>query len=229
MDTKYMTNIKNSQTTKRICTFLNNNIKSISPLSSKYILTAFIMLAAALTLLIVFLLIGKSIGLDLGPIVTAGSAAALFVSAIIALHSLKNVEEPWVKTSREFHHEFWNDEGLAKARKWLCCNNAYKNELLPILEKRLKSDDLITAKEYETLEALDKFFSFMVRVATVDTYTFRNKKFETWEEIGFMYWFNIIENHQEICCYVSRFWEPLQVILVELPENINFGEMAQSS
>lgn len=213
--------LNNSESIKQIYDYVSNDLKT-SPLSRKYISLAFIMLAATLTLLIFFSWIGKIIGLDPGPIVTAGSAAALFVSAIIALHMLKNVEEPWVKTSREFHHEFWNDKGLARARKWLCCNNAYKEELLPILEKRLASDDSISSKEYEKLEALDKFFSFMIRVATVDTYTFRNKKFETWEEIGFMYWFNIIENHQEVCCYISRFWEPLEEILIGLPEHIQF-------
>lgn len=214
--------IKNAH---RFFTSFDVNSKSSSPLSMHYIAISFIILAIALFLILLFSLVGKSLGLDPAPITMAGSAAALFVSAIIALHSLKNVEEPWVKTSREFHHEFWTNEDLAKARKWLCCNNAYKEELLPILQKRLKSDDLISSLEYDKLEALDKFFSFMVRVATVDTYTFRNNKFKTWEEIGFMYWFNIIEKHQDVCCYISRYWEPLQEILITLPENVYFDEM----
>jgi hypothetical protein len=69
----------------------------------------------------------------------------------------------------------------------------------------------------------------MVRVATVDTYTFRNKKYETWEEIGFMYWFNAIEKHERICCYISNFWEPLEVILIGLPEHIHFKKISISS
>lgn len=67
----------------------------------------------------------------------------------------------WYANFRSLHRDFWKDEQMAKARKWIANPTAYRSELLPVLQKRAVSPGEVTPQEYDVLETVDRFCAML--------------------------------------------------------------------
>lgn len=163
--------------------------------------------AGALGLFISALLIGKTFGLDQSAVATVCSATALAISALIAFlalqHNRKNTQEPWRVTYRELHREFWNDPDIAKVRSWICCDEAYRTELLPVLSKRLSGQ--VSVEEYKILEILDKFLALMLRAVHPHARSAMLPKEEqiAFKGLNYYWWLHQARNRGEIYKYTE--------------------------
>lgn len=181
----------------------------------------FLLLAGATSLLVVlfavFIQLSEAYKLQTNAIASAFSAAAIAGTGLVALLSLdytrKTKEESWLVTYRELHKEFWTDEKMAKVRAWLCCDDAYKNELKPILAKRL--DGQILSADYETLDLLDRFCAVMLRVAHMDAASRSKQQIAAYRQLGYFQWMYIMKRRPEVVDYLKLHWEHLHDKVVD--------------
>lgn len=158
-------------------------------------------------------------GRDMMPLAMVFSPAAFLVTAVIAFLTWRlnrlSSEEPWAASYRDIHKEFWGDKDVARVRKWLCCDEAYQTELLPILEKRLAGQ--VTSEEYDILEVVDRYLSIMGRIVYVDVKIKQSKintQGEAWKRLGFMFWLSQIKKRPQLKAYADRHWPNLRDYLV---------------
>lgn len=145
---------------------------------------------------------------------SACPAAAILVTAIAAFLTLtqhrRNSEEAYIVIFRELHKEFWNDNEVKKARQLICCDDAYNNELLPVLKRTLNSEKE-NAEDYPKLESLDRFCAILLRIGyAADVYK-TPKQQGAWRDLGFYYWFDKIsmDNRIHIIEYLQSHWVEL--------------------
>ena len=163
----------------------------ISVESATIFLFMFIFIFVVL-LLIVFL--GSLLGMSTTVLIVAASATAIALSTVISF------KEPWVKTYRELHKEFWFEQNYAKVRRWLAQNKSYENELLPIIQKRLNDKDSVSIDEYNTIEIFDSFCALMLRVVYGDTKVLATDQENLLDKYGYSFWLSrIVKRHYSGC------------------------------
>jgi hypothetical protein len=146
-------------------------------------------------------------------VATICTATALTISAVVAFfafwHNRKNSQEPWSVIFRELHKEFWNDKDMARVRCWLCCDEAYERELLPILTKRL-TDNQVSTEHYERLETLDRFCALMLRLGNIKESSIKKSNMSllqrnSFKNLNYDWWLNRVSNHRpEIFNYIKE-------------------------
>lgn len=176
------------------------------------ILVAVACAALSVALFLGSLLLTQYVDMDKTAMATICSAAALSLSAIAVpvvafLLNRRSMQEPWLVTFRELHKEFWNDGEMARVRSWLCCDEAYHNELQPVLMKRLSGQ--VSAVEYATLEALDRFCALMLRVVHMQTATMSSQQKHIFKMLNYSWWLHRVRHRIEVSQYIKITAEPL--------------------
>ncbi len=191
-------------------------------MTRKNILFLFSYIVLILTVFLGVLVLGNDIGLQQSAVATICSATALAISAIIAFLAFQlnrqNSQEPWVVTFRELHKEFWNDEDYAKVRAWLCCDEAYKKELEPVLAKRLSGQ--VSIEEYLVIEKLDKFFALMLRVVYMHSEGMNLEQQTLFKSLNYYWWLHKVKTRIEIKDYAELTTENLYPFI----ENAKFHQ-----
>ncbi len=166
-----------------------------------------------------FVYIGRNLGVQEATLATICSAAALFTGALVAFRAFqlnrRTVQEPWSVVFRELHKEFWNDPDLAKVRAWLCSNEAYESELLPVLEER-KAKTAGT-EAHTKLEALDKYCALLVRVHHLPTSLMTEDQLVAYKALGYDWWMYKTTLRREISEYIKDHWRNLHPLLPRVP------------
>lgn len=226
--------MENTRTLKRLA---NDSLVSLKselkillmaiPQYKSHIILIAILFILLLVVFISSLLIGKGLDIEIGPLATVLSATALSLSAIISFSMFRKVEEPWVKTYREMHNEFWGNEKLAIVRKWLCCNKMYEDGLCKILNLRLTDKNALTVEDYDKLEILDQFCSFMLRIVNVDMDQRNIKARKTMYDLGFLFWMTRLVKRNEVEAYIRLCWLPLDDYLKIAREELEFKKILE--
>jgi len=168
------------------------------------------------TAIFVFIVIfSDRIGFPTAAVASTFSAAAIAGSAVVTLFAFqhsrktteKTTEESWLVTYRELHKEFWGNPAMAKVRSWLCCDEAYHNELKPILIMRIGGQ--VTQTEYESLESLDQFCALMLRIVHMEDFAVSKQQKQAYEKLGYYQWAFITKHRDEVTKYIEIHWEPL--------------------
>jgi hypothetical protein len=155
---------------------------------------------------------------------TIFTATAISTSGIVAFRAFqlnsKITQEPWSVIFRELHNEFWNDPEIARVRKWLCSDEAYEKELLPVLQSRKCKP--VDSSSYEILESLDKYCALMVRVNSLQsykTYSMNAEQQYSYEVLGYDLWLHKTIQRKEIHEYIKSHWKNLfQFLPTEPPK-----------
>lgn len=183
------------------------------------VLAAFLFIVGMLMLFSGLIVAGKEAGLNEIIIASVCSATAIASSAFIALLALrfnrKNSQEPWVITFRELHKEFWNDKKLEQVRMWLCCDEAYQADLVPVLNCRKAGT--ITAVQYPTLETLDQFCALMLRVGYAPASATSEDQALAHERLGYDWWMYKAFLRTEVYEYIQRHWKSLAPLIPTVP------------
>ena len=175
-----------------------------------------LLLSLAFTIFVILcfllaLLFGKKNGLDQSAVAAICSAATIALSALIALmalqHNRKNTQEPWMVTFRELHKEFWDDDDMTKVRTWICCDEAYRLTLLPVLNRRLSGQ--VSRDEYLILDTLDKFLALMLRVVIIQSSKMSNEQKKIFKGLNYYWWLHQARNRTEIYKYIEITTETL--------------------
>lgn len=134
------------------------------------------------------------------------------VGAIIAflLYRLnKNIRyDNLLSSLGNFHEFFWTEPEYKQVRAWIACDEAYES-IRPILEKR-QNNNYISMEEYAHLEALDKFFAFLVLYKNIEPEEIKYKKVA--RRVFDEYWLGCItsDKRPELRAYVCRFYRELR-------------------
>jgi hypothetical protein len=122
----------------------------------------------------------------------------------------------WYSNFRSLHRDFWKDDQMAKARKWIANPTAYRNELLPVLQKRAVSPEGVTPAEYDLLETIDRF------CATLETAVAHNAEVlsvdHQWmiETTFGSYWVStVLSERLELKLYMMAHWPRLMRLIDE--------------
>lgn len=171
-------------------------------------LSLFALLALTATSFLLLLFTGKQFGINEAAAATICSAASLFVSATIALLGFqlnrRTQQEAWSVIFRELHRDFWDDKTIEKVRRWLCSDEAYANELLPVLRNR--ESGTASAAEYPTIEALDHYCALMLRLVTVNQKQFSPEQEQVFKTLGYDWWLYKLHQKEEVRDYIHRHW-----------------------
>ena len=166
--------------------------------------------------------VGKEAGLSDVIIASVCSATAIASSAFIAFLALRfnrrNSQEPWLITFRELHKEFWNDKKLEQVRVWLCSDEAYNAELLPVLNCR--EEGTVTAAQYPILETLDQFCALMLRVGYAPASATPKDQAFAYQKLGYDWWMYKAFLRTEIYTYIQAHWQMLVPLIPTRPPSI---------
>ena len=132
--------------------------------------------------------------------------ASVFIAFFLFRLGKKQRSDSWFRSFNEIHHAFWVDEDFESVRGMIANDERYR-ELDSVLEKRFKGRDHVSAEEYRTLEAVDKFFNFLLRAREVADELGGHR--DLWERIYFQYWVNaIIEiGRHRLWMYFMKYYE----------------------
>lgn len=131
--------------------------------------------------------------------------------------SIAQREDAWLRTLWDFQRAFWQDEKMETVRRWIACDQAYTEEIRPILLKRLGNLPIPTATatnltpdEYKKLETLDRFAAVLTAYAQISPPTsirHNNIKYRIFDE----YWLKSAteKNRPEMHTYFKSFYPEL--------------------
>jgi hypothetical protein len=140
----------------------------------------------------------------------AGGIALLIGLAYAArgyrIDSRKHQAE-WYANFRSMYHDFWNDPGMARVRKWIANPESYKTELFPVLQKRAVSRDQVSASDYDVLELVDRFGALLARFIDQNLEELSADKRWLVERAFDDYWLNtIFTERPDLQTYLESHW-----------------------
>ena len=149
-----------------------------------------------------------------GPLLSglALSAAATAAWTTLLVYNRRTIEAAWIDSLRKLHAEFWNDDEMAKVRKWLSSESEYK-KLEDILLRRLSADENnMSSEENDRLEDIDRFCALMSRIG------YFGRRSHTWEQaqhykFTLAHWLVKMKSRKALIDYAARFWTPLYEIV----------------
>lgn len=131
--------------------------------------------------------------------------------------SIAQREDAWLRTLWDFQRAFWQDERMETVRRWIACDQAYTEEIRPILLKRLGNLPIPTATatnltpdEYKKLETLDRFAAVLTAYTQISPPTsirHNNIKYRVFDD----YWLKRAteQNRPEMNTYFKSFYPEL--------------------
>lgn len=138
--------------------------------------------------------------------------AGLLIAGLVYLHSRMQNKESWLRVYKELHETFWADSDFREVRLWLACESAYQ-QIQPIIKRRQSDKALVSKEDYHTLEKLDKFLNFLMRVITTNPEFNRRK--DLWDKLYFHYWLEQFSDptRPELKWYLNTFYLELDKML----------------
>lgn len=124
-------------------------------------------------------------------IATMVIAIATITAAILAVINNKRLfilrtKNEWLRTYKEHYRDFWSDDDLKKVRLWIVNNEAYKKNLLPVLQKRLNENVELSEEDYLKIDVIDKFINMVMLIRQINPKLSNDD--EVWEELMLSYW-----------------------------------------
>ncbi|WP_108259937.1 hypothetical protein [Mangrovicoccus ximenensis] len=110
------------------------------------------------------------------------------------------------------HDEFWKDPALGEVRKMMLVDKVY-DRVRPVLARRFQAHSEMTEEDYDTLDKIDKYVNFVIRVDAVKRRYLRElgragstERFV--EDMLFEYWLRqiVVRNRVELFAYVAIFY-----------------------
>jgi len=137
-----------------------------------------------------------------------GSAAAW---ATLFLYHRKSHVNQWLESFRAIYADFWKDEKVSKARRWIDNDREYAGLRAVLLEVLDKQAFDLSQSEYDYIECLDRFLATMLRVST---FVSRNGKMTNdqrhlWFNMFQRYWIPRMYSRSELDTYVAKYWVEL--------------------
>ena len=141
-------------------------------------------------------------------------AAALLIGVRYAAKNFRigaqKHQAEWYANFRDMHCDFWQDPRMAIVRKWIANPNAYRDELVPVLERRAISPDLVSAVEYDALETVDRFCALLSRILEHNPEALSADHVWMIESTFDIYWINtVMADRPGLHTYMKAHWPRL--------------------
>jgi hypothetical protein len=128
----------------------------------------------------------------------------------------RKYQAEWYANFRGLHRDFWKDEHMAKVRKWIANPAAYRNELLPILQRRAVSPEQVTAEEYDSLETVDRFCALLETTFAHNPEALSDDHQWMIESTFDVYWMNtVMADRPDLKAYMEAHWPRLMMHIEE--------------
>jgi hypothetical protein len=156
---------------------------------------------------------------QLGPILSGiglilGSAAAW---ATLFLFHRKSHSNQWVESFRRIYADFWTDEKVSRARRWIDNDREYTGLRAVLVEVLEKGNFDLSESEYNYIECLDRFLATMLRVTSFIGRNRHMTKEQEWLWFNMFqrYWIPRMYGRPELDAYVAKYWVMLYKVTHE--------------
>jgi hypothetical protein len=139
-------------------------------------------------------------------------ATAIGAWATFFIISRRTVQLTWTVGFREQYAEFWRDEFIGAARRWITSNKEYDGKIKSILSARIKTEENeLDEDQNRVLDQIDRLLASLTRMHyfTKSGGTWRQRRI--WRGTYEKYWVKLIRSRPELLVYVRKYWPRLEI------------------
>lgn len=146
----------------------------------------------------------------IGSVGLIGAAAAGWATFI--LYHRKSLESQWAEGFRQIYTDFWKDEKVSKARRWIDNDFEYEElkRVLNLVPERGSFN--MRPEDYDYIERLDRFLATILRVLSFiqrRKNSMREEQRWLWANMFEGYWVAKMKSRPELVRYVEQNWRGL--------------------
>jgi hypothetical protein len=141
----------------------------------------------------------------IGLLLTGTGAWATFF-----LISRRTVQISWGVGFRQEYAEFWKDDVVAVARRWITNDIEYAG-ISGLLAARIQKDENeLSPDDNEKLDKIDRFLASLLRMHLFSKFGTRPQR-RTWTVTYNRYWVPLIKSRTELREYAKKYWLDLEI------------------